>query len=183
MNHPAISLWHLERIAFVYLRQSSPQQVKKNLEGAERQRQMKARVKELGWPLSQIQLLGGDTSKSGSSLHGRDDYQTMLQAVLSQEAGLICARELSRLVRDNQDWNQLVRLCRYQGVLLADEHRVYDPADPQDRVMLGHPGAFNEYELSLICDRMQRSREQKAERGELYEAFPTRLHLSPSSAL
>lgn len=172
MTHPAISRWHLERIAFVYLRQSSPQQVKKNLEGAERQRRMKARVKELGWPLPQIQMLGGDTSKSGSSLHGRDDYQTMLQAVMSQEAGLICARELSRLVRDNQDWNQLVRLCRYQGVLLADEHRVYDPADPQDRVMLGIQGAFNEYELSLICDRMQRSREQKAQRGELYEAFP-----------
>ena len=172
MSHPAISRWHLERTAFVYLRQSSPHQVKKNVEGAKRQRRMKQRVQELGWPEHQIQMLGSDTAKSGSSLYGRDDYQTMLQAVLAQQAGLICARELSRLVRDNQDWNQIVRLCRYQGVLLADEHRVYDPADPQDRVVLGIQGTFNEYELSLICDRMQRSRDQKAQRGELYESFP-----------
>ena len=173
MNRQVISRWHLERTAFVYLRQSSLHQVKKNVEGAERQRRMKQRVRELGWPEHQIQVLGGDTAKSGSSLHGRDEYQTMLQALLEQKAGLICARELSRLVRDNQDWNQMVRLCRYQGVLLADEHRIYNPAGPQDRVVLGIQGAFNEYELSLICDRMQRSRDQKAQRGELYESFPS----------
>jgi len=172
MNHSKISRWHLERTAFVYLRQSSPHQVKKNVESAERQRRMKQHVEQWGWPERQIEMLGGDTGKSGSTLHGRDDYQVMLNAVMAEEAGIICARELSRLVRDNQDWNQLVRLCRYQGVLLADEHRIYDPADPQDRVLLGIQGAFNEYELSLICDRMQRSRAQKAQRGELYEAFP-----------
>ncbi len=133
---------------------------------------MKQHVEQWGWPARQIRMLGGDTAKSGSSLHGRPDYQSMLKAVMAQEVGIICARELSRLVRDNQDWNQLVRLCRYQGVLLADEHRIYDSSDPQDRVLLGIQGAFNEYELSMICDRMQRSRAQKAQRGELYEAFP-----------
>ena len=172
MNPPKISRRHLERTAFVYLRQSSPHQVKKNVESAELQRHMKEHVKQWGWPISQIKMLGGDTAKSGSSQHGRDDYQAMLNAVMAQEAGIICARELSRLVRDNQDWNQLVRLCRYQGVLMADEHQIYEPADPQDRVLLGIQGAFNEYELSLICERMQRSRAQKAQRGELYEAFP-----------
>jgi len=144
---------------------------KNNLEGAERQRRMRHRARELGWPDQQVQTLGGDTGRSGSTQHGRDDYQTMLQAIMDQTAGLLCVRELSRLVRDNQDWNQLVRLCRYQGVLLADEHRVYDPGDPQDRVMLGIQGAFNEFELAMICDRMQKSRTLKAERGELYEGF------------
>lgn len=171
MDQSKISRWHLERLAFVYLRQSSPTQVKKNVESAERQRRMQQRAQTLGWPGHQVRLLGGDTGTSGSSLHGRDDYQTMLQAVMEQQAGIICARELSRLVRDNQDWNQLVRLCRYQGVLLADEYRIYDAADPQDRVVLGIQGAFNEFELSMICDRMQKSRAQKAQRGELYEGF------------
>ena len=172
MNEPRISHWHVERAAFVYVRQSSPTQVKRNTEGAERQRRMQHRVIELGWPDRQVRLLGADTGRSGGSLHGRDDYQTMLQAVMAQEAGIICASELSRLVRDNQDWNQLVRIARYQGVLLADEHRVYDPNDPQDRVLLGIQGAFNEFELAMIYERMRKSQDLKAERGELYLSFP-----------
>ena len=172
MSEPKISRWHLERTAFVYVRQSSPTQVKKNVEGGERQRRMRGRAEQLGWPDRQVRVLGDDTGHSGSSQHGRDDYQTMLQAVIAQEAGLICASELSRLVRDNQDWNQLVRICRHRGVLLADEHRVYDPNDPQDRVLLGIQGAFNEFELAMIFERMQKARDEKARRGELYMAFP-----------
>jgi DNA invertase Pin-like site-specific DNA recombinase len=133
---------------------------------------MRQSIKELGWPEHQIVVLRGDTGNSGSSQHGRDDYQRMLEAVLAEEVGIIGAWELSRLVRDNQDWNQLVRLCRFQGVLLADEHRIYDSAAPQDRVLLGIQGAFNEYELAMITERMQQSRLQKAARGELYESFP-----------
>jgi DNA invertase Pin-like site-specific DNA recombinase len=172
MNREKIKPRHLERRAYVYLRQSSPGQVKKNVQGQERQRKMAEMVEELGWPPERTVLLGGDTGHSGSSLHGRDDYQRLFQAVMAQEAGLIAVRELSRLVRNSQDWNDLVRLCRYKGVLLADEHRLYDAQDAQDRVLLGVQGAFNEFELAMICERMLESRIQMAHRGELYEAFP-----------
>jgi len=164
-----IKIHHLEKTAFVYLRQSSPTQVKRNVESARRQRGMVERVKDLGWPTTQIKLLGGDTGQSGSTLHGRDDYQVMLNGILSGSAGLIAARELSRLTRDNQDWNHLVRLSRHQDVLLMDEHRLYDARDRQDRVVLGIAGAFSEFEIGLIIDRMQVSQEEKAARGELYE--------------
>ena len=169
MNDRMIKIHHLEKTAFVYLRQSSPTQVKRNLESGRRQRGMAERVKELGWPATQIELLGGDTGLSGSSLHGRDDYQVMLNGVLSGTAGLIAARELSRLARDNQDWNHLIRVSRHLDVLLMDEHRLYDASDPQDRVVLGIAGAFSEFEISLIIDRMQVSQQEKAARGELYE--------------
>ena len=169
MNDQAIKSEHLEKTAFVYMRQSSPTQVKRNVESGRRQRGMKERVKELGWPAAEIQVLGGDTGLSGSSLHGRDDYQVMLEAILSGKAGLIAARELSRLARDNQDWNHLIRLCRHLDVLLMDEHRVYHAANAQDRVVLGIAGAFNEFEISMIIDRMLESQRQKAARGELYE--------------
>ena len=172
MNRESIRPWHLERLAFVYLRQSSLTQVKRNTEGEERQRRMRAVIQELGWPEQEIVVLRGDTGNSGSSQHGRADYQRMLEAIIADQVGVIGAWELSRLVRDNQDWNQLVRLCRLRGVLLADEHRVYDSAVPQDRVLLGIQGAFTEYELSLITQRMQQSRRQKAARGELFESFP-----------
>lgn len=173
MTLEKIKKHHLQKTAFVYLRQSSPGQVKKNVEGSLRQRRMEDRMKELGWPAGRIRLLGGDTGSSGSSLHGRDDYQVILEGVLSGQAGAVGARELSRLVRDNQDWNQLVRLCRHQDVLLVDENRIYNAADPQDRVVLGVAGAFNEFELALIIDRMQESRRTKAARGELYDHIAT----------
>jgi hypothetical protein len=88
------------------------------------------------------------------------------------KAGLVAARELSRLVRDNQDWAQLVRICRFQDVILADERRLYDPADAQDRFVLGIQGAFNELELATIIDRMQQCLRQKPERGEQYDGLP-----------
>jgi len=95
----------LERTAFVYLRQSSPTQVKNNVEGGERQRRMYDHVVKLGWPSSQIQMLGNDTGRTGSSLHGRDDYRIIVEAITNQTAGLVAARELSRLARENQDWS------------------------------------------------------------------------------
>ncbi len=173
MSNETVKKHHLQKMAFVYLRQSSPTQVKRNVEGSRRQRQMQDRMKELGWSTKQIRLLGGDTGNSGSTLHGREDYQLIVEGVLNGEVGAVAAREMSRLVRDNQDWNQLVRLCRHQDVLLVDEHRVYNAADPQDRVVLGVAGAFNEFELAMIIDRMQESRRQKAARGELYDHIAT----------
>jgi len=172
MSHEKVSPLHLMLRAIVYLRQSSAGQVKNNVEGKERQRKMVERPVELGWSHDQVSLLGNDTGNSGSSLHGRDDYQRMFEAVMAGEVGIICALELSRLVRENQDWIQLVRICRYKGVLLADAHRVYEPSDAQDRIVLGIQGAFNEFELAMICERMIEARIQKAGRGELYEALP-----------
>jgi DNA invertase Pin-like site-specific DNA recombinase len=129
-------------------------------------------VAELGWPASRIIVLDQDTGQTGSSQHGRSDLHRLLEAIISGNAGLVAARELARLVRDNQDWSQLVRLCRFKDVLLADGHRVYDPHNPEDRMVLGIHGAFNEFELSVIVERMQESLRQKASRGEQYDALP-----------
>ena len=172
MIHPTIKPHHLQRTAYVYLRQSTLGQVRRNLEGQRRQHTMVDHVAELGWPRTQIVLLDGDTGQSGSSQHGRTDFHTLLEAVVTGKAGLIAARELSRLVRDNQDWAQLVRLCRFKDVPLADGHRLYDAADPQDRMVLGIKGAFNEFELSMIIERLQGCLRDKAQRGEQYDGLP-----------
>ena len=172
MTHTLIKPHHLERSAYVYLRQSSPGQVRKNREGRQRQQAMVEHVAGLGWPQSQIILLDHDSGRSGSSQHGREDLHRLLEAIVTGKAGLVAARELSRLIRDNQDWSRLVRLCRFEDVLLGDEHRLYNPADPQDRMVLGIQGAFNEFELSMIVDRMHQCLRQKAERGEQYDGLP-----------
>jgi DNA invertase Pin-like site-specific DNA recombinase len=147
MTHHLIKPTHLERFAYVYLRQSSPTQVRKNREGRRRQQLMVEHVASLGWPESRIILLDQDSGQSGSSQHGRTDLHGLLEAIVTDKAGVVAARELSRLVRDNQDWAHLVRLCRFENVLLADEHRIYDPADPQDSMVLGIQGAFNEFRV------------------------------------
>jgi DNA invertase Pin-like site-specific DNA recombinase len=172
MTHILIKPHHLERWAYVYLRQSSPGQVRKNREGRQRQEAMVEHVAGLGWPRSRIVLLDRDSGRSGSSEHGREDLRTLVEAIVTGKAGMVAARELSRLIRDNQDWARLVRLCRFEDVLLGDEHRLYDAADPQDRMVLGIQGAFNEFELSMIVDRMHQSLRQKAARGEQYDALP-----------
>ncbi len=172
MTHTLIKPHHLERSAYVYLRQSSPGQVRRNREGQQRQQAMVEHVAGLGWPQSRIILLDHDTGKTGSSLHGRNDLHRLLEAIVTGKAGLVAARELSRLIRDNQDWSHLVRLCRFEDVLLGDEHRLYNPADPQDRMVLGIQGAFNDFELSMIIERMQESLRQKADKGEQYDALP-----------
>ena len=145
--------------------------MRKNHEGWRLQHAMVERVVSLGWPESRIIVIDQDSGQSGSSQHGRAGLHMLLEAIVTGKAGLIAARELSRLIRDNQDWGHLVRLCRFENVLLADEHRVYDPADPQDRMVLGIQGAFNEFELSMILDRMQQSLRQKGQRGEQYDAL------------
>ncbi len=172
MIQPTVRPYHLQRTAYVYLRQSSPGQVRKNREGRQRQQAMVDHVATLGWPRPQVILLDGDTGRSGSSQHGRIELQTLLEAIVTDQAGLVAARELSRLVRDNQDWAQVVRLCRFKDVLLTDERRLYDATDAQDRMVLGIQGAFNEFELSMIIDRMQQCLRQKAERGEQYDGLP-----------
>jgi DNA invertase Pin-like site-specific DNA recombinase len=172
MSHPIISPQHLQRSAFVYVRQSSPNQVRKNQESHRRQEHMVEHVAALGWPSSRIALLDADTGRSGTSLHGRHQFQELLETIARDQAGLIAACELSRLVRDNQDWVQVIRLCCYHGVLLADEHRVYNPADPHDRLMLGIQGTFNEFEVNRIVERMQLCLKEKARRGEQYDGLP-----------
>lgn len=172
MMDPLVKPHHLQRTAYVYLRQSSPGQVRKNREGHQRQQGMVEHVATLGWPRAQIALLDGDTGQTGSSQHGRTEFQRLLEAIVTGKAGLVAARELSRLVRDNQDWAQLVRICRFQDVLLADERRLYNAADAQDRMLLGIQGAFNEFELSLIVERMQQCLRAKAQRGEQYDGLP-----------
>ena len=84
MSHDSIHARHLERFAFVYVRQSSPGQVRNNVESRKRQLRMQEHVQQFGWPASQVRLLGGDSGRSGSSQHGRDDYQVLLEAIVDR---------------------------------------------------------------------------------------------------
>ena len=79
---------------------------------------------------------------------------------------------MSRMARNNKDWHHLMEMCAIFGTVLADEDRIYDPRDPEDRLLLGFKGTISEYELVLMHNRLERGRLHKAKRGALILNVP-----------
>jgi DNA invertase Pin-like site-specific DNA recombinase len=134
---PKIKPWHLDRAAVVYVRQSTPQQVADHRESTARQYALRDRAVLLGWPGCQVQVIDDDLGKSGQSAEGRPGFQRLLAEVALDHVGLILGLEMSRLARSCKDWHQLLELCARFRTLLADADGVYDPNDPNDRLLLG----------------------------------------------
>jgi DNA invertase Pin-like site-specific DNA recombinase len=119
---------HLERDAYLYIRQSTPRQVLENTESTQRQYALRDRAVALGWPLERVHILDCDLGKSGSQSVGE---------VALGKAGLVMGLEVSRLARNSADWHRLIELCSLAGALIVDEDGIYDPANFNDRLLLG----------------------------------------------
>ena len=132
-----IKPWHQERLAVVYIRQSSPQQVAENRESAARQYGLVDRAVGLGWPQPRVLVIDEDQGRSGQSVEGRPGFQRLLAEVGLDHLGLVLGLEMSRLARSCKDWHQLVEVCGLFRTLLADADGVYDPTDHSDRLLLG----------------------------------------------
>ena len=135
---------HLARRAYVYVRQSSPGQVLSHPESARRQRELVKLAASLGWATSRIMVLDEDQGKSGQSSAGREAFKRILGDVSVGEVGIVVGLEVSRLARNSADWFPLVEMCALTGTLIADEEGVYEPNDPNDRLVLGLKGTLSE---------------------------------------
>ncbi len=163
---------HLGRCAYVYVRQSTIQQVRENTTSALRQYDLTKLAADLGWPQKRIIVVDQDQARSGSSTDGRDGFRKILSEVTLGNVGAVISLEASRLARDSSDWHLLIKLCNYFNTLIIDEHNVFDPRNENDRLCLGIKGTFTELELSLIKGRMAGGRIKKAQEGKLYTALP-----------
>ena len=67
-----IKATHLQRPAYIYVRQSTPGQVEHNRESTQRQYRLVERAIELGWPRTQTKVIDGDLAQSGRSAAGRE---------------------------------------------------------------------------------------------------------------
>ncbi|MCC7424361.1 MAG: recombinase family protein [Planctomycetaceae bacterium] len=132
-----VQVTHLERQAFVYLRQSSPRQVLKNRESAINQRALRDRLLELGWKKSQIVLIEDDQGRSGAVAAGREGFQRLVAEVSLRKVGIVMGYEVSRLSRNCADWHRLLELCGLFDTLIADADGVYESHDFNDRLLLG----------------------------------------------
>jgi DNA invertase Pin-like site-specific DNA recombinase len=167
LRSPKLRAWHLDRSAFVYVRQSTPQQVIDHQESTARQYALADRAVALGWTTDRITTIDDDLGKSGQSIEGRPGFQRLLAEVALDHVGLILGLEMSRLARSNRDWHQLLELCARFRVLLADADAIYDPADHNDRLLLGLHGMMSEAELHVLKERMYQGKLNKARRGAL----------------
>jgi DNA invertase Pin-like site-specific DNA recombinase len=86
---------------------------------------------------------------------------------------MILGVEISRLARSSKDWHQLLEICALFGTLIADSDGICDPADFNDRMLLGLKGTMSEAELHVIKQRMYQGKLSKARRGELGFDVPT----------
>jgi len=174
---------HLDRIAMVYVRQSSPQQVLENRESRERQYALAQFAQRLGWPAERVVVVDEDQGQSGKSAKNRSGFQRLMTEVSLNHIGIVLGLELSRLSRSSKDWHQLIDVCGIFNTLLCDQDGVYDPLDSNDRLLLGMKGAMSEFELVTLRNRLLRGSRNKAERGELFLAVPLGYLKTPSGEI
>ena len=159
---------HLDRLAMVYVRQSSHQQVLEHRESAALQYDLHRRAVSLGWSTDRVVVIDDDQGCSGQTAEGRIGFQRLLAEVSLDHVGIILGIEMSRLARSCKDWHQLLELCAIFRTLLADQDGLYDPGDYNDRLLLGLKGTMSEAELHILRGRMLAGMKNKARRGELF---------------
>lgn len=163
---------HLDRLAIVYVRQSSAQQVLEHRESAALQYDLRRRAIALGWAADRVIVIDEDQGLSGGTAEGRHGFQRLLAEIGLDHVGIVLGIEMSRLARSCKDWHQLLELCAMFQSLLADQDGLYDPGDYNDRLLLGLKGTMSEAELHILKGRMLDGRRNKARRGELFSHAP-----------
>lgn len=170
--HHKITMSHLKRGAYVYVRQSTLRQVLENTESTTRQYALRERAVALGWPVERVVVIDSDLGQSGASAADRAGFQRLVTEVSLGRAGIVLGLEVSRLARNSMDWHRLLELCALADTLILDEDGLYDPAHFNDRLLLGLKGTMSEAELHVLRARLRGGILSRAKRGELKQMVP-----------
>jgi DNA invertase Pin-like site-specific DNA recombinase len=181
MRADRITPQHLQRTAIVYVRQSSPEQVRSHAESTRIQIGLHDQAVAFGWP-KPVTILD-DLGVSAAGFAHRPGFQHLVAEVSLGHVGMILCFEASRLSRNSKDWAQLFELCGLLATLVADLDQVYDLSLPDDRLILGVKGSISEYELTLFRQRSQQAIRAKAQRGALQFTLPAGLGWTPDGQI
>ena len=169
MHSPSkVTAEHLRRLAYLYVRQSSLQQVQDHRESTARQYDLRRRAQALGWSADQIIVIDEDLGLSGASAAARSGFQRLVAEVGLGRVGLVMGLEVSRLARNSTDWHRLLEICALAETLILDEDGIYEPSHFNDRLLLGLKGTMSEAELHVLRARLLGGQLNKARRGELW---------------
>lgn len=173
--HRKIQPHHHQRLACVYIRQSTTEQVRHHQESQLNQERMAERAQQLGWPAQQIQLITEDLGKSGSGNQQRHGFRRLLSDISLGKVGIVFCYEVSRLARNSRDWHHLLEAAGLFDTLIADYDGIYDLHHFNDRLLLGLKGTMSEAELHLLQLRLKAGRQRQLERGAYCHLLPTGL--------
>jgi DNA invertase Pin-like site-specific DNA recombinase len=169
--HDKIAATHLQRQAYLYVRQSTLRQVLENTESTKRQYALRERAVALGWPLDRIVIIDSDQGQSGTD-SDREGFQKLVASVGMGEVGVVLGLEVSRLARSSSDWHRLLEICALTDTLILDEDGLYNPGHFNDRLLLGLKGTMSEAEIHVLRARLIGGIRAKANRGELEMKLP-----------
>jgi DNA invertase Pin-like site-specific DNA recombinase len=161
----------LQRKAVVYVRQSTPQQVKVNLESQRRQFELVEVARRRGF--TNVEVIDDDLGRTASGTVERPGFDRLVAALCAGQVGAVLCLDASRLARNGRDWHHLLELCGLVEARVIDLDGVYDPCRPNDRLLLRMKGSISEFELGIIRSRMYEAARSKARRGELRIPAPT----------
>lgn len=164
--HQKVRAEHLQRNAYLYVRQSTMRQVIEHQESIMRQYALSRRAVALGWASERIVVIDEDQGHSGA-IGDRQGFERLVSEVGMGRAGIVLSLEAARLARNNTQWHRLLEICAVSDTLILDEEAVYDPGYFNDRLLLGLKGAVSEAEWHMIRSRLQGGMLNKARRGEL----------------
>lgn len=182
-GHHKIQPSHLQRLAYIYIRQSSMKQVLQHRESQFNQRQLVEQALALGWPADRIHVIDADQGQSGKGSSYRQGFQELVSEVSLGHVGIIFGYEVSRLARNNSDWYHLLDLAAVFGTLIADSDGLYDLRLYNDRLLLGLKGTLSEAELHLLRQRLDAGRLSQVRRGVYRQWLPTGLIRLPDGTV
>jgi len=175
MDLSKITPAHRQRLAIVYVRQSSPGQIQRNPESTARQYEFVSRALDLGWQDHQVLVIDEDQGTSANGTVARLGFGHLTAEVALGHVGIVLGLELSRLARNSADWYRLFDLCEITDTVLADDDGLYHPGDFNDRLVLGLKSTMSQAELHILRARLEGGIRHKAARGELRRGLPVGL--------
>jgi DNA invertase Pin-like site-specific DNA recombinase len=153
----------LKRKAVVYVRQSTQSQVMTNLESQRRQYDLVDVARQRGFV--DIEVIDNDLGRSASGTVARPGFDRLVAWLCAGKVGAVLCFDASRLARNGRDWHHLLELCGLVEARVIDLDGVYNPCQPNDRLLLGMKGSISEFELGVLKARMLDAARSKARRG------------------
>ncbi len=160
----------LKRKAVVYVRQSTQSQVMTNLESQRRQYDLVDIARQHGF--IDVEVIDDDLGRSASGTVARPGFDRLVAWLCAGKVGAVLCQDASRLARNGRDWHHLLELCGLVEARVIDHDGVYNPCQPNDRLLLGMKGSISEFELGVLRTRMLDAARSKARRGELRLSVP-----------
>ena len=180
--HQKVTASHLQRDAYLYVRQSTLRQVMENTESTTRQYALRERAVAFGWRPEQVVVIDCDLGQSGASTN-REGFGRLVAEVGLGHVGVVLGLEVSRLARTSVDWHRLLEISALTDTLILDEDGLYNPGYFNDRLLLGLKGTMSEAELHVLRARLRGGILSKASRGELKTLLPVGLVYGPDDAV